>query len=619
MIKYEASVLNQFDSEASGNAFVGVSVTVRKSQTGEKATLYSDNGITEIENPTITNSLGDYSFYISQGEYSIILDEGGEFQKKLEKVFIGSGSGLTVNTESELLKSSNPIGDKISLSESGNPSYIVMPPTTDMLAGDKKADNGNVLSLQPNDDGSFDVRWFGADSSNNQQSQFFDLAAERALSYAQESLGLNSRGVVRVPAGNWTLNSATTKEAVWLLDNGAEFNGPANYAGNNFDNISYLTGSVVKYNARGFNRMHMGSTDLQWLQDVRDSILGTATLQVVSPTGRPGILVGSKTSDKAADSEGTIGFKSYVLNDDESDIGVAYGGYMEAIRAPNAGTTLALETNVSGYGTMTPITPNMDIGNQAKVTANLWVGGPVASGPYDDTDSKVMTSAAMVVTPGGAEEVPGTRLGFDAGIIFLNRSFETSPEKEIIRSFPESKIAWYGVGGTRTSYIAGYTENGEGVLRQRVRRSSDAQLITVAFSPTSYSPTDNSVDLGTASRRWREVFSVNGTINTSDEREKQQARDLSEVEKTVALEIKAMIKGFKWNHAVDEKGDGARWHFGVMAQQVAQAFTDNGLDPESYGMFCYDEWQEDEDAGITAGNRYGVRYNELIMFILGAL
>ena len=100
-------------------------------------------------------------------------------------------------------------------------------------------------------------------------------------------------------------------------------------------------------------------------------------------------------------------------------------------------------------------------------------------------------------------------------------------------------------------------------------------------------------------------------------------------EKAVAIKLKGAIKAFKFNDAVESKGDGARWHFGVIAQEVKAAFESEGLVAEEYGLFCYDEWQEqpeikDSEGNIrqeyvAAGNRYGVRYDELLAFIIGAI
>jgi hypothetical protein len=134
---------------------------------------------------------------------------------------------------------------------------------------------------------------------------------------------------------------------------------------------------------------------------------------------------------------------------------------------------------------------------------------------------------------------------------------------------------------------------------------------------------DDTYKLGTASYRINEIFCTNATINTSDERDKQQVRDLSDSERAVAQAIKGKLKAFKWNSAVEKKGDDARIHFGVMAQEVQAAFEAEGLDAHDYGLFCYDEWQpvinESGETIIPGGNRYGVRYNELMAFLIATL
>lgn len=131
--------------------------------------------------------------------------------------------------------------------------------------------------------------------------------------------------------------------------------------------------------------------------------------------------------------------------------------------------------------------------------------------------------------------------------------------------------------------------------------------------------TDNAVSCGTAGARWSVVYAATGAINTSDERGKQDVKDLSTLEKEVAIAIKGLIKSFRFKDAVALKGDKARIHFGVMAQQVAEAFKIVGLNPDDYALFCYDEWQDNEETGLKAGNRYGIRYDELLAFVISAL
>ena len=140
--------------------------------------------------------------------------------------------------------------------------------------------------------------------------------------------------------------------------------------------------------------------------------------------------------------------------------------------------------------------------------------------------------------------------------------------------------------------------------------------------------TDNTISCGSASKRWSVVYAATGTINTSDDRLKTYI-DINDVEKSIALEIKKNMRKFKLNSSINEKGDGARIHFGASAQTIKSIFESHGLDAEKYGLFCYDEWESqdatyDEDGTeltpkIDAGSSYGIRYDELLCFIIAAL
>jgi hypothetical protein len=159
-----------------------------------------------------------------------------------------------------------------------------------------------------------------------------------------------------------------------------------------------------------------------------------------------------------------------------------------------------------------------------------------------------------------------------------------------------------------------------------VGSSSVTQTTATVFQPT----TDNAVSCGgPAPNRWSVVYAATGTINTSDARAKEQVRAISEAERATAMQIKGMLSAFKMSEAVARKGDGARIHFGVIAQDVRDAFVSNGLDPHAYGMFCHDSWEASdaivsEDGTVicparAAGDQYGIRYEELLSFIIAAI
>jgi len=185
-----------------------------------------------------------------------------------------------------------------------------------------------------------------------------------------------------------------------------------------------------------------------------------------------------------------------------------------------------------------------------------------------------------------------------------------------------------------------------GANQFQVASNGGSPLFVVDSVSSTRPGADNSYSLGSASYRWSDVYSVNGTINTSDEREKQDVEELSDAEMAVASDLKGLIRKFKWRNSVAEKGDAARIHVGVMAQEVVAAFASQGLDAHAYGVLCFDEWEDQfediyeqqpvlnkagEDTGKTQpvkvgerlsrpkGNLYGVRYEQLFAFIIAAM
>ena len=156
-----------------------------------------------------------------------------------------------------------------------------------------------------------------------------------------------------------------------------------------------------------------------------------------------------------------------------------------------------------------------------------------------------------------------------------------------------------------------------GVMTSVCRADSDSNI--PSFLPTA----DNNRRLGSATLRWEVLFAGTGTINTSDQNEKQQIRELSDSEKSVAIRLKSLVRAFKFNDAVEKKGENARIHFGVIAQDVKSAFESENLIAENYGIICVDNWEDvyDNDGNkiLDAGTRFGVRYDELLAFVISSI
>ena len=165
----------------------------------------------------------------------------------------------------------------------------------------------------------------------------------------------------------------------------------------------------------------------------------------------------------------------------------------------------------------------------------------------------------------------------------------------------------------------------------------------------SGTPNDNLADIGTSGNRWDNIYATNGTIQTSDRNEKQDIVELSDAEQRVAVACKGLLRKFRWIDAVEAKGDDARIHFGIIAQDLQAAFEAEGLDAARYAMFTSNTWwetqtevaaveaTEDSEAvdaytrtdtydtaeeapeGATERTRLGVRYSELLAFIISAI
>jgi hypothetical protein len=193
-------------------------------------------------------------------------------------------------------------------------------------------------------------------------------------------------------------------------------------------------------------------------------------------------------------------------------------------------------------------------------------------------------------------------------------------------------IAAYGVGNkflhSHSTNSLGYLQlfSGGGSTNQKIGRIvvnagkmqfswindhlSAGKVVQVDQATGGFEPnSDNAQPLGAAGNRWSEVYAGTGAINTSDRNEKEEIEELSEAELRVAQACKGLVRKFKF------KG-GTRKHIGVIAQDVRDAFSAEGLDAHEYGLFCSDTWTDEEGNTVT---RLGIRYEELLAFIISAL
>lgn len=168
---------------------------------------------------------------------------------------------------------------------------------------------------------------------------------------------------------------------------------------------------------------------------------------------------------------------------------------------------------------------------------------------------------------------------------------------------------------TQFVFRTGVTYNASGDITAstvRLQLNSTAFYTERPFMPLS----DNDRNLGGPSNKWNTVYAGSGTINSSDATLKQDVQALSVAELAVATGLKSLIKTFRFKDAVALKGNDARIHVGVMAQEVHELFAQHGLDAARYGLFCSDTWTDENGVEQT---RLGIRYEELLAFIIAAM
>jgi hypothetical protein len=231
------------------------------------------------------------------------------------------------------------------------------------------------------------------------------------------------------------------------------------------------------------------------------------------------------------------------------------------------------------------------------------------AGSFDPTDNEVFDGVGLFL-----ESTVGEGLGNYGSAIAWNRVGQSIRFKCAIAPVQE------GATDVDIQGLAFFTANGTASSSDPVER------VRVTAAGTFRPSTDDTQLLGSGSFRWAEVYAGNATINTSDANLKQDIENLDAAELTVATAIKGLIKKYRFTKAVEEKGDDARIHVGVIAQEVEQAFLDAGLDANRYALFCRDTWYEVDGNEVTADTpgavektRLGIRYAELLAFVIAAM
>jgi hypothetical protein len=250
-----------------------------------------------------------------------------------------------------------------------------------------------------------------------------------------------------------------------------------------------------------------------------------------------------------------------------------------------------------------------------------WVNGGQGPLKFKNASSTVMTLDASGNLNVGVSSAISAATNTDDGFTFA----------------PNSGYAWLSVSDNGGIYVQRQNDNkffsfykGTTAVGSIAVQNSTLQIGTsntnLSFSDANDAlyivnaagvERDGDTDLGKNDARFNDIYATNGTIQTSDRNEKQDIEALSDAEQRVAVAAKGLLRKFRWIDSVADKGDEARIHFGIIAQDLQDAFTAEGLDAGRYAMFISTTWTDEETS--EERTRMGVRYSELLAFIIAAI
>ena len=187
-------------------------------------------------------------------------------------------------------------------------------------------------------------------------------------------------------------------------------------------------------------------------------------------------------------------------------------------------------------------------------------------------------------------------------------------------------------GAQITLFSAGEASAFKGCLQLHAVFGNNRRAIYLTPDGYFYPYVDASCALGSGSFRWTEVYAATGTINTSDARLKNSVKNIDD--KLLDAWGNIEPKQYKFNDATEKKGEKARYHTRYLAQDIQAECEKQGVNASDYGLFCYDEWEEQEeiskeietekDGKIVKekhviqpkrekGNSYALRYEEALI------
>ena len=338
-----------------------------------------------------------------------------------------------------------------------------------------------------------------------------------------------------------------------------------------------------------------------------------------------------------------IGLVGVGVNDNDNVAVNTWAMYADAKRYPNAGTTWGAEIAVVNHGQYI----SAEYAGSGKTFGMALVAGadPTINGVTEDC------SLALAINTNGSK--------WGQGVVF-NNSLRTFSSEVGVESYQKAivlrnsnRIGWEDSSGATLNFINAKSTSfdqrtgihfknrmidleGAGMHMMRITHADGDNGYFRVFTASDANPvlrlgtegaancsvqleaagsgevvvnrdirpsTANTRKCGTSAFPWSGGATQTAFAVTSDARCKTFVTDISDVLLDIWGELK--YKCYKLIDRVEEKGDAARLHLGLLTQDVDEAFSKHGLNARDYALFCYDEWEDQYE-------RVHLNYGEMV-------
>ena len=547
-----------------------------------------------------------------------------------------SGSITNVNTVASNLASVNNFGEVYRISSSA--------PTTSLDLGDLYFDTTSDTLKVYGASG-----WQNAGSSINGTSQryHYDItgtptsvtgadANGNTLTYDAGFVDVYVNGV-RMSTADVTVTSGDTVTFAEALANGDEVDivgfGTFSVASLNADNLD--SGTVPDARITG---AYTGITNLTMSGNLT---VDTNTLYVDSANNRVGIGTSTVNNNlhilgssglRIVNSDDTTNLALLNFDNNESPALSLYSNDTTTVRVHSEGTSFFNGGNV-GIGTSSP-TVKLDIvddgvqlrlansttgtttsdGSRIQLSGNdlLLVNRESANMQFYTADTERMRIdssgnllvSATTITGFQSSNTESGTIAYNAGGIASN-----SPTNDVAGVF--NRLGNDGVilqlkksgstVGSINSASGGYIAIGQTNTFLQFHDSIDA-----IYASDGASGRDNAIDLGTSIVRFDDIYATNGTIQTSDQQEKNT---ITESDLGIDFIKRLTPKSYIFNGKT-------RTHYGLIAQDVETVLGDISKPTSGFAGFIKDDISEEQDGSEY---RYGLRYTEFVAPLIQAV